>query len=188
MGIIQEQHPDRCRLFMQWKQMDWPILVDALNLYGVSAVPITYAIDEAGVVRAVNPKPAELEAFLASPAREPGPPPRVSRPDLAKLKPAEGAASAVEWGAYADALFLWGGDGRLGEAIDASERALRLAPGGSAWAWPSAADTTPRRARQATSRRRRATGPRRSRATRTSTSGAGGSSSSAHGWTNRTPS
>jgi len=129
VGIIQEQHPDRCRLFMQWKQMDWPILVDALNLYGVSAVPITYAIDEAGVVRAVNPKPAELEAFLASPAREPGPPPRVSRPDLAKLKPAECAASAVEWGAYADALFLWGGDGRLGEAIDAYERALRLAPG-----------------------------------------------------------
>jgi hypothetical protein len=37
VGIIQEQHPDRCRLFMQWKQMDWPILVDALNLYGVSA-------------------------------------------------------------------------------------------------------------------------------------------------------
>ena len=44
VGIIQEQHPDRCRLFMQWKQMDWPILVDSLNLLEVSAVPITVAI------------------------------------------------------------------------------------------------------------------------------------------------
>ena len=68
MGIIQEQHPDRCRLFMQWKEMDWPILVDALKLYGVDAVPITYAIDEAGIVRAVNPKPADLDAFLERPA------------------------------------------------------------------------------------------------------------------------
>ena len=49
VGLIQEQHPDRCRLFMQWKGMDWPILVDALNLYGVDAVPITYAIDEAHI-------------------------------------------------------------------------------------------------------------------------------------------
>jgi len=129
VGIIQEQHPDRCRLFMQWKQMDWPILVDALNLYGVSAVPITYLIDEAGIVRAVNPKPAEFEAFLASPARETGPPPPVARPAIEKMRPAEDPASAAEWGTYADALFLWGGDARLGRAIEAYERALRLAPG-----------------------------------------------------------
>ena len=44
VGIIQEQHPDRCRLFMQWKQMDWPILVDSLDLLGVSGVPLTVAI------------------------------------------------------------------------------------------------------------------------------------------------
>ena len=25
VGIIQEQHPDRARLFMQWKEMGWPI-------------------------------------------------------------------------------------------------------------------------------------------------------------------
>ena len=51
VGIIQEQHPDRCRLFMQWKQMGWPILVDSLNLLEVTAVPITLAIDEHGVIR-----------------------------------------------------------------------------------------------------------------------------------------
>ncbi len=108
--------------------MDWPILVDALNLYGVSAVPITYLIDEAGIVRSVNPQPAELEAFLASPAREASPPPPVARPGVEALMP-EGAASAREWSAYAEALFLWGGDARLGAAISAYERALRLAPG-----------------------------------------------------------
>ena len=50
VGIIQEQHPDRCRLFMQWKEMDWPIMVDALNLLEVKAVPLTFLIDEHGMI------------------------------------------------------------------------------------------------------------------------------------------
>ena len=52
MGIIQEQHPDRCRLFMQWKQMDWPVMVDKLNLLNVSVVPITLLVRPAqGTIR-----------------------------------------------------------------------------------------------------------------------------------------
>ncbi len=51
LGIVQEQHPDRARLFMQWKQMDWPVMVDSLNLLNVSVVPITLLIDERGIVR-----------------------------------------------------------------------------------------------------------------------------------------
>ena len=51
VGIIQEQHPDRCRLFMQWKQMGWPILVDSFNLTGSKVVPNVWAIDEHGVAR-----------------------------------------------------------------------------------------------------------------------------------------
>lgn len=51
VGIIQEQHPDRCKLFMQWKQIDWPVFVDPLNLLEVSVVPIALLIDEQGVVR-----------------------------------------------------------------------------------------------------------------------------------------
>ncbi len=75
VGLIQEQHPDRCALFMQWKRMDFPIMVDPLNLLGVSAVPITLFIDEAGVVRAINPRSTDaLEEFVsAAPATpEPG--------------------------------------------------------------------------------------------------------------------
>ena len=37
VGILQEQHPDRCALFMQWKQMDWPVWLDALNLLQLPA-------------------------------------------------------------------------------------------------------------------------------------------------------
>ncbi len=65
VGLIQEQHPDRCRLFMQWKEMDWPILVDPVNITASSAVPLVWAIDEYGIVRAVNPRPEAIqETFI----------------------------------------------------------------------------------------------------------------------------
>ena len=67
VGLIQEQHPARCALFLQWKQMDFPILVDALNRLGVTAVPLFWALDEHGVVRAVRPDFEWLEKeFLAT--------------------------------------------------------------------------------------------------------------------------
>ncbi len=56
VGLIQEQHPERCRLFMTWKQMGFPILVDALNRIGVYAVPLMWAIDEHGVVQKTRPR------------------------------------------------------------------------------------------------------------------------------------
>ena len=56
VGIIPEQHPDRTRLFMQWKHMDWPILLDSANLMAVTRVPITLLIDEFGVIRSVRPR------------------------------------------------------------------------------------------------------------------------------------
>src|SRR5437867_6658258 len=54
VGIVEEQHPDRARLFMQWKRMGWPILVDALDRLKVPYVPITLAIDEYGVIRKIG--------------------------------------------------------------------------------------------------------------------------------------
>lgn len=64
IGIIQEQHPQRAKLFMQWKQMEWPLLSDPLNLLGISAVPITLLVDEHGIVRKMRAKPRDLETFL----------------------------------------------------------------------------------------------------------------------------
>ena len=65
VGIIQEQHPDRCRLFMQWKQMKWPVLVDSYNLLGVSVVPIVLAVDEHGIIRLVNPGRGDRETLMS---------------------------------------------------------------------------------------------------------------------------
>ena len=64
VGVVQEQHPRRAALFMQWKQMDWPILVDSFNLLDVAVVPITVLIDEHGIVRKVAARPDDLDDFL----------------------------------------------------------------------------------------------------------------------------
>ena len=129
VGIIQEQHPDRCRLFMQWKGMDWPVLVDSLNLAGLEVVPVAYAIDEQGIVRYVNPSAAEIEAFLDAPATAAGKPSPPSGPlDLAELLDRVRSGGASAWRDYADALVLWGGEGRLDEAIAAYEKAAQAQP------------------------------------------------------------
>jgi len=60
LGITQEQHADRCRLFAQWRGLTWPILHDPINLMGSTGVPILVAIDEHGIVRQVEPT---LEKF-----------------------------------------------------------------------------------------------------------------------------
>ncbi len=131
-GIIEEQHPDRARLFMQWKQMRWPVLVDSLDLLGASEVPITLAIDEYGVIRMVDPKPEEIEVkFLNRTFEKPTSLPAVGdrAPDLDSLKQATRQNSAATWSAYANALVVWGGLERADEAIRAYQNALGLEPG-----------------------------------------------------------
>jgi hypothetical protein len=63
-GIVQEQHPDRARLYMQWQKMSWPVLADSFNELGIKVVPVTLLIDESGVIRFRNPTAADLETFL----------------------------------------------------------------------------------------------------------------------------
>jgi hypothetical protein len=132
-GIIQEQHPDRCRLFMQWKRMNWPVLVDSLNLLDVEAVPITVAIDEYGVIRRVNVPLKEAGAFareFAAAKFDPPPgyaPPPLRAPEARRRPPAAGA-TAEAWRRHADATLLWGGPRSAGEAIDAYRRALKSSP------------------------------------------------------------
>ena len=63
LGVIQEQHAERCQLFAQWKNFDWPILRDPINQLGLNAVPIVVELDEEGVIKAVNPS---VDSVLAS--------------------------------------------------------------------------------------------------------------------------
>jgi len=110
VGIIQEQHPDRARLFMQWKEMGWPILVDSLDVLGVSVVPITLFIDERGIVRSTRGRFDELEEFINTDYGVEDDEEKTadqSLPDLTVLR--EGAADGglQERMAYADALVMW---------------------------------------------------------------------------------
>jgi tetratricopeptide (TPR) repeat protein len=118
VGIVEEQHPDRTRLFMQWKGMDWPVMVDSLDLLGVSGVPITLFLDEEGIIRAIQPKKEDLDRFLAEDAKgEISKVPRTSLPDLEAMQKLSEHGSQEHLKGYADALFLWGGPQRLDSAI-----------------------------------------------------------------------
>ncbi len=113
LGIIQEQHPDRCRLFMQWKQMNWPILVDSLDLLEIGVVPMTVTIDEHGIVRHVGLRVAQAgsieESFLD---RDYGDPIATAKQTESKIGPTE------------ESFF----EGRISDTIAAYEQALEADP------------------------------------------------------------
>lgn len=129
VGIVEEQHPDRTRLFMQWKRMDWPVMVDSLDLLGVSGVPITLFLDEEGIIRAIQPKKEELDRFLAEDAKgEIDEAPRSNVPDLEALQKLSEQGSQEHLKGYADALFLWGDPQRLDPVIGAYADLLEKNP------------------------------------------------------------
>ena len=135
VGITQEQHAQRCRLFAQWQHIDWPILHDPINVTGPSVVPIVMAIDEHGIVRSVRPNVRTFERDFLDRTFEPPtgdsdakPNPLVA-PDLAHAKSAaEQSNTAAAWKQYGDELVLWGGDEQINSAIDAYRRALAIDP------------------------------------------------------------
>ena len=134
LAVIQEQHPQRCRLFAQWQKFDWPILHDPINLLGLGGVPVILAVDEHGVVRSTRPK---IDTFEADFVNKSFPPPESApqaagkpvAPDLAILrKRAQQAPSPKSWRELADALVLWGGADRINDAVDAYTKAAKLDP------------------------------------------------------------
>ncbi len=113
--------------------MDWPVMVDSLNLLGVTAVPITVAIDEHGIIRQIRPSfEAFKEDFLGHDFKKPDPlpsPEPAAPPSLEKRRQkAESAQSAKAWRQLGQALVLWGMDKDLNEAITAYQQAIELAP------------------------------------------------------------
>ncbi|HUT33654.1 MAG TPA: hypothetical protein VNE39_09255 [Planctomycetota bacterium] len=132
LGVVQEQHADRARLFAQWQQLDWPILHDPINILRLQAVPIPVAIDEHGIVRAVRPDLKTFEAdFLNKTFPDDGgeaAPLTPKASDIAALREQAKANPTAGWRALGDALALWGGPGRLDEAIVCYQRAAQVAP------------------------------------------------------------
>jgi hypothetical protein len=135
LGIAQEQHADRCRLFAQWHELDWPILHDPLNVMGVRGVPIEVALDEQGIVRHLRPDPKTFEkefldrTFPPDGTEPPGNAAQATRPDPAALRRrAEQGHSCAAWRELGDALVLWEGPARIDEAIDAYTQALLIEP------------------------------------------------------------
>jgi len=139
VGIVQEQHADRCRLFMQWKQLDWPVMVDSLDLLEVAVVPITVLIDQHGIVRRVA-RPREsprrtLQAFIdstfdpptgAAPSTEAAA--AAARPVLPELERAALAGTPEALRAWASAMVRFGEPADLTRAVAAWQRALELQP------------------------------------------------------------
>ena len=64
LGVVQEQHAERARLYRQWRQFHWPIAQDAITKLELAAVPIPVLIDEHGIVRNRRPRPGQLAAFV----------------------------------------------------------------------------------------------------------------------------
>ena len=127
-GIVLEQHPERARLFMQWKQLDWPVMVEPFNLLGFTAVPRTFFLDEHGVLRMIHPSLDDLDAvardFLD---REFDPPPTpAASVDLRACIDGPRPSDADGWLDRAIALALWNGPDRLDDALAAVEESLAL--------------------------------------------------------------
>jgi len=134
LGVAQEHHADRCRLFAQWKGFDFPILHDPINLMGPKVVPLIVAIDEYGIVRAIKPKLEDFEqSFLnksfGKSAQNLSQKVKPSEPDIKVLqRQAEQINSADAWLVLGDGLALWHSPTRIEEAISAYSQCLKIKP------------------------------------------------------------
>lgn len=130
VGIIQEQHAERCRLFMQWQKMDFPILVDSLNLLGLPVIPVVMGIDEHGVLRQKRLRRDTFATFAEQ--KHPAPKTSTAPLDLRDIKALEKAArkakTAVAWRTLGDGAFLFGDAKGLDLAIEAYQRAMKMDP------------------------------------------------------------
>jgi tetratricopeptide (TPR) repeat protein len=133
LGIAQEQHPNRNRLFTQWHKIDWPVLHDPINVMQVRGVPIEVAIDENGIVRSLRPKMDTLEEeFLNKTFTGKG----TEHPKIKEIKPdtevlrkrAEESHSSKAWRELGDALVLWAGQSKINDAINAYKQAIQINP------------------------------------------------------------
>lgn len=133
VAIVQEQHPDRARLFLQWKQIDWPTLADPLDLLNLETVPLTVAVDEYGIVRFSELPMSAAKTIEQTFVNQTYPKPAAllpaETPDLSALRAATARNTAAAWRAYGDAVSVWGTDRRWDAVIETYQHAAQLEPG-----------------------------------------------------------
>ena len=131
LGITQEQHPNRCQLFAQWQQFDWPILHDPINLMENKAVPIAVFIDESGIVRGMPRSAKQLDTFLRAKS-ETDAEKRIAVSSKRKLDELKSIANSKNdlksWRNYGDGLVLWADRSRISNSIAAYQKALKFDP------------------------------------------------------------
>lgn len=134
IGVVQEQHPDRARLYTQWRKLSWPILVDSLNLLGLKVVPVPVLVSEAGRVvglaqgRTVADARRVLEQFVAAEAEGTRWPEPAEPADLDTLR-RHTPADAKGWDLRGAAEFVFGdGTRSVDAAAEAFAKARAMAP------------------------------------------------------------
>ena len=131
LGVTQEQHAERCQLFSQWKQFDFPIVQDKSTMLGLAVVPVAILIDEHGMVQSTRVRPDRIEELV----NEPHPAPPAAVPvapelwaDLEKMRETASVDSAADQIALGDAELVWGDPAtRATLAIECYENAAALA-------------------------------------------------------------
>jgi tetratricopeptide (TPR) repeat protein len=130
LGVVQEQHSERTRLYKQWKQYDFPIAQDSVTKLGAAVVPIFIGIDEFGIVQNTKLRPKGLKEFLDAEFDPPANPAPVLDKDIdfAKLAAENESAENLCLLGDQEMLFRSSESKRHDKAIEAYQSALEKDP------------------------------------------------------------
>ncbi len=130
LGVVQEQHAERTKLYKQWKQYDFPIAQDSVTKLGAAVVPIFIGIDEYGIVRNTKLRPKGLEAFVATKFEEPKAtaPTVETNVDYALMAASDGSADELCMLGDQEMLFRTSGSKSYDNAITAYQSAFEKDP------------------------------------------------------------
>lgn len=133
MGIAEEQHADRCRLFAQWKDIAWPIAFDPLDQLNIEKLPLAVCVDEHGIVRMIRRDAkkslAEFAAKTYPVPRKPLPPEEEEIPTPRYTRRLAGEdRTALGLTAHGNALVLSGLPAEISEAIRTFEQLVEKEP------------------------------------------------------------
>lgn len=130
IGVVQEQHSERTKLYKQWKQYDFPIAQDPVTKLGATVVPMFIGIDEHGIVRNNRLRPGGLAKFLATEFEAPttAAPVMDQEIDYAKMAAEDATAENLCLMGDAEMLFRISDDKSHNKAIAAYQSALEKEP------------------------------------------------------------